>query len=379
MICRGPRSHRLSFLILLHALLQSRHYLAPRCTPNPAPFPTDSSRRPRPPAGAHTRTGQAGGRARTRLAALPRTPDPGPGRVLPTRRPHVPSPHPPPSAALFSRLQPPSHPLGDHPAPRNQTSSFGAPAPLHPTPRGSPLTRVRGHSHPPAADPGAPASSWPPRARFQEDRLPPGLLPSPGVSSLVAPGSWGGILRGFQHWGPPAASLPLLKGEPREAGGLGESSRNPGASHRNSAVPRLLGLVAAARSFPPASLSLSLFPPCSLFRSFFFFFLEGQVLTFHGLLATASTSLSNRRAGDGPHRGDRAGKEASRNPHPRLLVMRRRGRRVPGGRHARGEKRGREDPGESLGQGQRRGLQSETEEGKLKGIRPEWERSKGTE
>ena len=274
MICRGPRSHLLSFLILLHALLQSRHYLAPRCTPNPAPFPTDSSRRPRPPAGAHTRTGQAGGRARTRLAALPRTPDPGPGRVLPTRRPHVPSPHPPPGAALFSRLQPASHPLGDHPAPLNQTASFGAPAPLHPTPRGSPLTRVRGHSHPPAADPGAAASSWPPRARFQEDRLPPGLLPSPGVSSSVAPGSWGGILRGFQRWGPPAAPLPLLKEEPREAGGLGESSRNPGASHRNSAVPRLLGLVAAARSFPPASLSLSL-PSLLPFSLLFFFFPRG--------------------------------------------------------------------------------------------------------
>lgn len=131
-------------------------------------------------------------------------------------------------------------------------------------------------------------------------------------------------------------------------------------------MPRLLGLVAAARSFPPASLSL--FPPCSLFRSFFFF-LEGQVLTFHGLLATASTSLSNRRAGDGPHRGDRAGKEASRNPHPRLLVMREGDQGFRGQTLRRGDERAR-GPGRAWGRGKGVVCNPRQRKGSLRALDP---------
>lgn len=75
-----------------------------------------------------------------------------------------------------------------------------------------------------------------------------------------------------------------------------------------SLVLRLLGIVASARSSPPSpSLPLS---PSSLPFSLPFFFLEGQVLTFHCLLATASTSLSNRRAGYGPRQDEREKKGA---------------------------------------------------------------------
>lgn len=64
--------------------------------------------------------------------------------------------------------------------------------------------------------------------------------------------------------------------------------------------PRLLpSLAIRAGLSPPPSSPPPPRPPLSLSFSIFFFFLEGQILTFRCLLATASTSLSNRRAGCG--------------------------------------------------------------------------------
>lgn len=63
--------------------------------------------------------------------------------------------------------------------------------------------------------------------------------------------------------------------------------------------------------FPPSP------PPLFLFHSPFF--LEGQVLTFHCLLATASTSLSNRSAVYGPHQDETERSSCRIHSHPRIL------------------------------------------------------------
>lgn len=133
-----------------------------------------------------------------------------------------------------------------------------------------------------------------------------------------------------------------------------------------SLVLRLLGFVASARSSPPSH-----FPPSlPLLSSFFapFFFLEGQVLTSHCLLATASTSLSNRSAGCGPHQDEREEKATATEAtttRSNLVI-------------AQGEKRQRGLTGQVVcrgrGAGRQRGQRAQGnlrwKRGEFKGIRP---------
>lgn len=99
------------------------------------------------------------------------------------------------------------------------------------------------------------------------------------------------------------------------------------------------------------------FPPSlSLLSSFFapFFFLEGQVLTFHCLLATASTSLSNRSAGYGPRQDEREKKEAvAESTAVRRMLL---------------KGHGEEGAGVSTGQGRGRGRGA----GRKRGQRAQW-------
>lgn len=116
-----------------------------------------------------------------------------------------------------------------------------------------------------------------------------GTHASQGMSRGSAPHCrWAWALR----WGSPG-------GRPR-----------PGGHQVGRAAPAAVAKAAAepgngSRSFPtsflPSSSSSSLVSLflCLSFFFFLFFFLEGQILTCRCLLATASTSLSNRRAGCG--------------------------------------------------------------------------------
>lgn len=132
-----------------------------------------------------------------------------------------------------------------------------------------------------------------------------------------------------------------------------------------SLVLRLLGFVASARSSPPSP-----FPPSfPLLSSFFapFFFLEGQVLTSHCLLATASTSLSNRSAGCGPHQDEREGNSHRSHSHPR------RPSKSPGEEGVRGvDRAGRQ-------RGQRAQGNLRWKSGEFKGIGPTGEVREGLE
>lgn len=89
--------------------------------------------------------------------------------------------------------QPQSRPLGYHPISPFSGLIFLSPQVSACTPAGppmSPLTLFQGHSHQPAADAGLPPSCRNPRLQLRESRLPPRLVPSPGLSSSMDPGSW---------------------------------------------------------------------------------------------------------------------------------------------------------------------------------------------
>lgn len=123
------------------------------------------------------------------------------------------------------------------------------------------------------------------------------LVPSPGLSSM-APGSRGSILGG-------GALVPVLRSffctpgvEIKKKDAQKKVHKNPKASSRNSAGAEAAEVGGFRRVSP--SLPLPSLFPLALPVSLPFFFLEGQVVTLHCLLATASTALSNRSAGCGP-------------------------------------------------------------------------------
>lgn len=221
---------------------------------------------------------------------------------MPTRCPQLSSPSPRLALPLFPLLPASIPPTGKPPQLPFLQTHFSEPQGLClalPQALMSPLTMFQGHSHQSAADTGLPPSRWNPGFCFRRtDCSPAGPLPRP----LLLHGSR--ILGQHPRWFPVLWSLccPLLLPKRRMRGRvLGRKFiESESLFQKLSLVLRLLGFVASARSSPPSP-SLPLSPSSLPFSLLFFFFLEGQVLTLHCLLATASTSLSNRSACYGPH------------------------------------------------------------------------------
>lgn len=255
----------------------------------PCALPSDPSilqhkHSPRLPSGAHAHRGAHSGAP----APLPLPGSPAP--PIPARCPHLASPHR--AFAAIASILGLAHwaiPRGGGASPPSRVSP-GLPRVPAPRPLTSSKDAVESAQLPPL--PGSRASS-------SRGRL-PGAAPPP---ALLCPLSRipGQHLRCLPARGPEAPSS-IHTGNPR-AKAWWKVRRIGTPLGETRLGPRPPGWAASAEpGLPLPPLPPSLPSPLAFSLPFF---LEGQVVTFYCLLATASTAPSNRRTGCGPHQDGR--------------------------------------------------------------------------